>query len=125
MTKLDKIIKIAVALILGLGVGLRTVWARGGPDWMYWSGNLMFALFLLVPGLVILLFPQYALVWLRSFGGAARKMRVSEWRKLGPIQKLTLYTLALLDLVIGGVILFVTILQIFSGCSPLGPCPGL
>jgi hypothetical protein len=46
----QNIARFGIGLLLICGAALRTLWSFGGPDWLYWSGNFLFGVFLAIPG---------------------------------------------------------------------------
>jgi hypothetical protein len=107
------------------GAALRIVWSFGGPEWSSWLGNLAFGIFFVVPGLTVLFAPRFAMFWMRSFGGSARGLNLSNCKQLGGLQRIVLYALALIDLLIGLLIVMTNLYRVLNGCTPKGGCPRL
>lgn len=120
-----KISNWGVGLLLAVGAVSRVLWGYGGPDWSYWLGNLAFAFFFMMPGIAILFAPRFAVVWMQSFGGAARGHKLTNWDQLGLLQKLVIYAFAFMDLVIGAAILLTNLYRLLNNCPPSGDCSGL
>ena len=125
MSDLRKIANLGSGILLATGAILRAVYSFGGPEWSYWLGNYAFGVFFIVPGLTILFMPEFAVFWMRSFGGSGRGIGPSNMKRLITMQKLVLYTLAIMDLLIGSAILLTNLYQVVNQCSPDGDCPGL
>ncbi len=94
MRSLHNVAKWGTGLLLLIGAALRTFWGFGGPEWSYWLGNLMFVIFLIIPGTTILFIPEFAFLWMASFGGLAKGAQTVNWGRARPMIKLTLYAFA-------------------------------
>lgn len=123
MPNSQKIVNLGVTFILVGGIVFRTIWSFYRLEWSYWFSDITFGIFLIFPGIAILLKPQYAVPWLQFVG--IRKSKNNNWYKFQPIQKGAYFALAFLEFLVGAIILFLDIYRILSGCLPLENCGGI
>ena len=114
MRTLSKITKYGMGLLLLTGATLRILWGYGGPQWSYWLGNLMFGTFLIIPGITIMLAPRFGILWVQYLGSKNGREKIASWDELRPVQKLVIYASALMELIIGVVILLVNLSQVVN-----------
>lgn len=125
MTNNKKFTNLVLGLLLFSGVVLRITWSFGGPGWAYWLSNLVLGTFFFIPGLLVLLAPKFAIIWMQPFTGTILSKFPQEWEHLRLRQKLLVFAIAFMNLVIGLAILLTNIYRVVQGCTPIGDCPGL
>ncbi|MCP4143107.1 MAG: hypothetical protein GY755_22945 [Chloroflexi bacterium] len=118
------LIKWIIGILFLTGVISHAMWNNGGPDWLFWVGNLAPALSLMMPGITTMFIPKLPLELVKHLGRVGRGYENLEWEHLDFLQKLYLYFLMFFLATLGAVVLFMTLFMFLHDCLPGTDCSG-
>jgi len=94
---------IFILVLLFVAAGFRAHSFMGGPAWALDVGNALVGIVWIAPSLFLLNAPKQAIKWVHTIVGVVNSQRrLRPWNELTRRERLWLYMIALINLLIGG-----------------------
>ena len=116
-------LKWVIGILFITGIISHMLWHYGGPDWLFWIGNIAPAVSLLIPGIATIFIPQFSLELVRHLGRARHSFKGLEWEQVSFIQKIYLFFLMFILTAFGVGVLCMSLYMLLNACLPGNECP--